>query len=142
MFAVLAIVLTVAGCSCDRALGPPAVNSTTLHRYRLPAPQPPGPPAPVPTPTPSGGPPPIVSIVVTPNPATVAHQGLIPFHADCVDVNQMHVPCPSTLTWSVTDSLYGEILPPGLFRGLNVGSTKVRARVGSVFGSVVVTVTP
>lgn len=84
--------------------------------------------------------PPIVSITLNPPTAHVPRGGQFPFMADCVDVNGVHVPPPPNLTWSVDGAAFGSVGPQGLFWDNAPYTVRVRATVGSVSGTAVVTI--
>lgn len=103
-------------------------------------------PEPPPTPTapqqPSAG---IARIVVQPPSAVVPITGTVPFRAEVYDSNNVMIPAPQGLTWSMANAVVGTIDPLGpgaMFRGGPTCTADVRARIGNITGSAAVTVTP
>lgn len=82
----------------------------------------------------------LTTIEISPLSVSVSISGTRQFIVTCKDQNSAIMTCP-TLVWEVSDTNVGSISNTGLFTGLNADTVTVTAKVGTIIGSAVVTVT-
>jgi trimeric autotransporter adhesin len=83
----------------------------------------------------------ISSVVVTPNPSTVAGGATRQLSAVARDAASANIP-GVTFVWTSAATQTATVDDAGLVTGRAAGSTTIRATVGSVFGTAAITVTP
>lgn len=87
------------------------------------------------------GPPELISIAVTPNPATVGATQTLQFIATGMFSDATTGEVDGGVTWSSSDAGVATISPSGLATGVKAGETNITATHGAVQGGAVLTVT-
>lgn len=87
----------------------------------------------------------VTRLVVVPANAAVPRGGLLPFAAEAYDQNNVRIPTPAGLTWSVDSSAiaaFDASGPQALLRATSEFRTTVRVKLGTVQGTASLVVTP
>jgi len=87
------------------------------------------------------GPPALVSIAVTPNPATVSAGSSVQFTAMGTYTNQSAANISSLATWTSTNTSVSTVNGTGLAQSANAGTATITATLGAVQGTASLTVT-